>query len=78
MLLFVIFFTLFMLDFTFLFVNVRFKFGPEFFRGVVAYLMNIHVFCRIFVETFKNVFLNLEHREYPSLGAPDIFLRVLL
>ena len=47
---FVFLFTLFMPDFTFLFLNVDFKFGPEFLEVVATFLVNIHNFFQKFLK----------------------------
>ena len=53
---FVFLFTLFMPDFTFLFLNVHFKFGPELSRGCnYIPFEHSHVFLDFF-ETFIIVF----------------------
>ena len=57
-----------MLDFTFLFLDMRFEFGPETFRGCSHIPYEHSHFSPKFFVIFKNGFLNLEHREYDKDG----------
>ena len=64
-----------MLDFTFLFLNVHSKFGPETFRGCSHIpCKHSYIFLKSF-ETFKSVFFTSEHREHHKAGSTRYFPR---